>query len=534
MTRAEGRGDVVLLAFAAVSMAVLLLQLLDFGYGRDQGIYAAVAEAIRHGGVPYRDAWDFKPPGIFYIYTAATMLPGSAERAIRWIEVASLLSIVPACAILARTYLGDARAGVLSAALAVLIHVQSEFWDTAQPESFGAVCAIWGLVTGSAAVSVMQPADARRRRWLWAATGALYGAAFFLKPTVGAAGVVPLAIGLVRQSRASGPRMQAMASIAACFLAGAAGAALLSILPFLVRGGLDDFRIALFEFAPRYTAVSWRALFPHSAWWVLSDWLYGYSLVNLVGLLLLALPPLDERTRAGIVHIGGAIAVMLAGVAVQQKFFLYHYGAALPLTAILAGWGYWKLSRRIGTRWYGAAAVCALLVVLAGAVGRLVPTRDTFFARCALRLREWTHPAERQAIRDRLYSLYDYVGADNRQLAEWIRRDADSSGPLFVWGFTPELYPVTGRQPASRYIYNVPQRAPWSRDASRAELMSALRMASPAVIVVEHGDAVPQVTGTMADSAWELQTFPELRGFVAAGYDLAFHVPKFHAYRRKR
>jgi hypothetical protein len=439
--------------------------------------------------------------------------------------------MVPASLILARRYLGDYRAGALSAALAVLIHVQSEFWDTAQPESFGAVCVIWGLVTAAAAMD--SSSALARARWLWAATGALYSVALFLKPTVGVAGVVPLAIGIAAQARGAGSRARAIATIVACFVLGASVVALGAIVPFLLRGGLADFRIAVFEFAPRYTAVTWHALFPRSAGWVLSDWLYGYSLTNLVGLLLLALPPLDARTRAGILHLGGVIAVLLAGVAIQQKFFLYHYGAALPLTAVLAGWGYWKLARRVAGQWYGAVAVAALIVVLAGAVGRLVPTTDPFFARCMLRVREWTHPSEREAIRDRLYSLYDYAAGDNRLAAEWIRREVPESASIFVWGFTPELYPATERRAASRFIYNVPQRAPWSRDQSRAELMASLRAVPPDVIVVEHGDAVPQVTGTLADSAWELQTFPELRSFVAERYVLAFHVPKFHGYRRK-
>jgi hypothetical protein len=50
-------------AGAALLIAVgwSLAHLLHFGYGRDQGIYHVVADEMRRGGAPYRDAWDFKP-----------------------------------------------------------------------------------------------------------------------------------------------------------------------------------------------------------------------------------------------------------------------------------------------------------------------------------------------------------------------------------------------------------------------------------------------------------------------------------------
>lgn len=46
------------------------LQILAFSFGRDQGIYALVGEGLLHGQLPYRDLWDFKPPGIFFVYAS--------------------------------------------------------------------------------------------------------------------------------------------------------------------------------------------------------------------------------------------------------------------------------------------------------------------------------------------------------------------------------------------------------------------------------------------------------------------------------
>ena len=61
----------MLMGAMSVAIIYLLLILITFKYGRDQGIYAVVGEAILSGGAPYSDAWDFKPPFIFFAYAAA-------------------------------------------------------------------------------------------------------------------------------------------------------------------------------------------------------------------------------------------------------------------------------------------------------------------------------------------------------------------------------------------------------------------------------------------------------------------------------
>src|SRR6185503_20182226 len=39
--------------------------------GRDNGFYLYIGEQIVHGKLPYRDAWESKPPAIFYLNALA-------------------------------------------------------------------------------------------------------------------------------------------------------------------------------------------------------------------------------------------------------------------------------------------------------------------------------------------------------------------------------------------------------------------------------------------------------------------------------
>src|SRR5690349_4238038 len=79
-------------AFLVTGLAAL--QILVFSFGRDQGIYAVVADGLLHGKLPYRDLWDFKPPGIFFVYALAQALFGKSMLAPRLLEVLGLIGLV--------------------------------------------------------------------------------------------------------------------------------------------------------------------------------------------------------------------------------------------------------------------------------------------------------------------------------------------------------------------------------------------------------------------------------------------------------
>ena len=66
-TRRSHMTNRLLLALACVLLIVRLPSLVQ-PMGGDEGLYAYVGERILDGGVPYRDAWDQKPPGIHFAY----------------------------------------------------------------------------------------------------------------------------------------------------------------------------------------------------------------------------------------------------------------------------------------------------------------------------------------------------------------------------------------------------------------------------------------------------------------------------------
>src|SRR5688572_23081908 len=53
-----------------LALIALRLPALSRPAGGDQHLYAYTAGRVLDGEIPYRDAWDQKPPGIFVVYAA--------------------------------------------------------------------------------------------------------------------------------------------------------------------------------------------------------------------------------------------------------------------------------------------------------------------------------------------------------------------------------------------------------------------------------------------------------------------------------
>jgi hypothetical protein len=469
---------------------------------------------MHEGGAPYRDAWDFKPPGVFFVYAAARSLFGEGMAAVRILEALGFASLVLAFALFSRRFTGSAAPGLLGGALAASGHVWLGFWHTGQPESFGAIALAWALVLATT------PAERGRRRELaWAGAGALYAAAALLKPPLGGGLVVSwvFALRTARAEASPEDRGRAWLRPTAAFGVGAALPLGLTLLYFALAGALPDLVEALFVFTPEYTKLNYRS---GSAWVfafrAVEFLLFRFSLLNPLGLLLLfALPRLHAREREGVFHVLGVLAFVLVGVALQGRFFAYHYGAAVPLAALIGGLGLYKLVRLGERHALGVVALAAALLWLANANGLQGSIPGSFLERV---------------------QVFDDGRARNfetRRTAAWVSTHTEPGDAIYVWGFQPMLYGLADRRPASRFVYNAPQRAVWYGGRARPLLMSELERERPAAILVESGDVHPGTTGNELDSAQVLERFPKLRRFLRDGYAPVETVGRFTIHLRK-
>jgi hypothetical protein len=509
--------DAVFVAAALLGAAYLVAHLLLFRFGFDQGVYALCADALLDGKLPYRDVWDFKPPGIYFVYAIGRALSRGAIG-VRAVEAASLASLVWGSALLARQRLGDARPGLVGGALAVLAHVQLDFWHTAQPEGFAAVALVWALVAAGD--------DAPALRLV--AAGALYGFAALLKPPCGG-GLVVSAVALAWRRRSRGP----LAALAPALLlvAGAALALAATGLFFVARGGWPALQHTLFEFVPRYLDLAHRDVLGQTVH-ALAEWLFGFEALIGIGLALALALPRGPREAGALAELLGVAGACVVGVALQGKFYDYHFGAALPLGAIAAGWGLWKLWR-LGEGRRRVAAM-ALTLALVAALRDPGPSRREhgFWQHAQARLFMLAHPELRPVISPTLASALWVDDGANRAVARFLDEHTPPDAAIFVWGFESTIYLEAARRPASRYVYDAPQRCAWERAAARAQLMRDLSATPPAAIVVEHRDFCEPILCSEDDSATLLDGFAELRALLDHHYRLATEIGALEVWLR--
>jgi 4-amino-4-deoxy-L-arabinose transferase-like glycosyltransferase len=520
--------DTWLAALGWTVVAFSLGQVLCFGFGRDQAIYAEVARRMAEGAVPYRDVWDFKPPGIFSIYAAAFAVFGERSWAPRVLEVSALLLLVLAFRGISRIATGRSLPGTVGGALACLAHAQLDFWHTGQPESFGAATvavALWAALRYHTSPS--------RRRAAWATgSGVLFGLSFLLKPPLGG-GALVCAIALGAASWRQQRRLSS--ALAPALLLGGGALLVLGTCAgiFAWSGAWEDLTWTLFEFAPGYTRAGAAGSFASGTMRALHETFWQYGVWGLSGVVLGVLAATEVRgLRMPFALVLSVALVHLIGVALQRKHFPYHHGAVLPLVALCAGFGFeWLWQRSKGGRLGRAGpplAVAAMAALVAVRTIRL-DVEGSFWWRAGGRLGGLFGVAPARSL-DRVVG-YDLSAI--REVAGAVARRISTEDALYVWGFEPALYFFSGRRPASRFIYNVPQRATWQRARARAALLADLARDPPALFAVQHGDRFEWVTGDRLDSAESLSSFPELVALLHRDFHLSARVRNFDLYARR-
>lgn len=537
--------DTALVAFSVLVIALSIGLVLTFDYGRDQAIYALVGREIVHGKMPYRDAFDFKPPGIFLVYAIARAIFGAAQYGPRVLEALAMIGTSAGLVRLARAHLGDAKIGFVAAALASQVHAQLDFWHTGQPESFGGTLTIAGLVLTSIGLGYgpAGPRETPLAQWkalvAFGGAGALFGLAGLMKPPLAGGGaIVAVAAALHVWSRRDQDASTRDALIAAAKPVGAValGGALpigLVLLWFKATGALGDLRDVLFVFTPFYTKLSWegRSVWP-MAWFGFTQWLVGYSSVLTAGMVttLVVRPKASDRWL--LVTTVALIALHIGGVVMQGKFFPYHWGATFPLTALVAAVGVTRLYSAAAARGPHLVAAVVAGLGIATMFHAPVPNLETFTDRSKRRLKLFVTGPMDVAARDQLASVADVDAGENRAVAAFVKEHTKPGDPIFVWGFECVIYDLADRPIASRYIYDVPQRATWSKVEMQRKLMPELEASKPAAIVVEHRDVFPDVTGDNYDSANSLWSFAELRELLFHHYRQEATIGDFDVYLR--
>jgi hypothetical protein len=489
--RARSAFWLALLAVALVAIA-LRARVADLPFERDEGEYAYVAWRWLAGDVPYRDAFDQKPPGIFAFYAAAFAVGGESPAAVRWAAQIWLLGAL-ACVAALGARLANPAAGV-AAAIAGVALTSDPSWlgnaiNTEQIATLPLALGAWLAWTADGA----RLATARA-----AALGLCAAGAILLKPVTAPIVAFEIATALVR-SRARGAASLGIATGGALALGAtlgwfAAHGALAALLDAVVWNNLDYAGATPLAQYPVYFAAQFRpTLGPLGP-------LYGAAL----------LAPLALRTRtigaARLAWIAAWLAASLLAVSAGGYFRQHYFALAMPPLALLAGIGLDALVRTI----LGARFVARLAAPFAAAVllGWSVAVGWWYYG-----------PATPAAKLHRIYGSNPFPEAP--ALGAWLASRAADDDRIFVYGSEPQLLFYAQRPSASRYIFVYPLMMPLPASAARQrETLAELDAAPPRFVV-----GVFVRTSTLEQPGTPPELERGLRERIERDYEVAAVVP---------
>jgi hypothetical protein len=467
------------LTHGLVLFALLWLPTLWLPFGRDQGLWAAIADQVNRGGAVYADGITLKPPGITYLYSWALAL-WRDMRAIRILDLVWLSGTLVFMILLVPRP-GRRLLGPLLGLLFGITHFfVFTYWEMAGPD-------VWIGLPVVAAVWMHRaewPGYTLARRLL---LGALFAGAFWLKyPALLLIGILP-ALDLWGPSslrpRSIGTFARAWGLTGLGFLLGI-GTVLMEVTS---SGAFEAFREVQIDYLLGYAGyrlesgtaeLQWSRFNPLFALHSVQAFFLAVPFLLLPALLVAPCWP-SARER-GLWPYWLAALLALGATVAQKKFFLAHYGPMIPWLCLLAGFGIERAARWIAERiemeerWRPTL----MLALAVGMTSCLLPLSDDLHVRMP-QLSAWMQqiggdPEDRRAFYDHFgpYGAGDFSFLADAEVAHHLRRTTDPDDAVFVWGFEPLVYFLADRPPASRFMASTTLTNPASNPAWRDELFA--------------------------------------------------------------
>ncbi len=412
----------------------------------DEAVTFTMAEQILAGDIPYRDAVDQRTPLAPYAQAAVAAVGGHWNLRAQHGALALMIGLSAVLLWQLARRLGDEATGVAAALwftwLALML---PSVRDTMAAHT------AWYLILGSTAGFWALARAWKSGRPGWAvASGAAFGLSFLAKQP----GLLDFGVALVLVAlrvRAEPKRWRESARLGMALLAGWAAPVLGTGLYFAAKGAWPD--------VAYYT-------------WTYNQVLYVPEVGRLERWRMMRVPfELAWASHPLVLVAGGLAAVTLLGGAMRQLFrrpaefdlatwLILGWSAAGLVSTTLSGRDFTHYSIQLIP---GLSLACGWLTARLGRAGR-----DWCAGQPVRRVGMWVAVAALAgwllwpvAARLRAFNL---PLAESDAIAQLVRRHTTPADRIFVWGYTPEIYPLSERRPATRFLYNtfVTGMIPWT------------------------------------------------------------------------
>jgi hypothetical protein len=443
-----------LLAAAVAGLAIRVFSVVE-PLGIDQSLWASAVRGMSRHQLLYRDVWEQRPPGIYFIYLAGFTILGWTPAAVAWLDILASTTTALLLFLIVRR-LSDSTIGALAAALYATLTIpgwlyrHDGFLERSVCETFIVMCV---------ALSAWCAVEWRERSSIWwaAGMGLFAGAAVVFKPNAGLYFPALLSWLWLYRRRSSSTSASTLTRTLVVAVLASTIPPLLTVLWLLHLGLIGDARVAVLEFnrfyvAQGFTLKAYAIDFSKAIWLRMKTdplWAAGG-----LGSLVVAWELGRKRALSalpGLAIFWGTAAAVVIMVNGARLFNTYFIQAFAPL-AVLAAWVMGDRAREsLNAR---VVAVATALVMATLMFQRSYPARVLEWARADLDLIRGR--VDRTAYLDGFGGYGNdrgYSARANEELASYIRANSSSDDRIFLFGINGAgIYFLSDRLTAHRFL----------------------------------------------------------------------------------
>jgi hypothetical protein len=454
----QSRIGVVLCSVYVILLAALLtvyfapVPLTHFAKS-DSGVFLYIGQRIADGATPYRDAWDHKPPLVFYVNALGLVLAGGSAWGV-W--ALGSLGVTAAIWMLLATF--RRSFGTVPALLGAVGFAAAAIWTL----EYLNVTEVYALPLEAFIFYTFIKTD-RARGYI--AAGFATALLFLLRQNlIGAGLAAAVCIPVLHRGGSPWPVVKRWAQMLLGFTIPVATV----VVYFALRGTLHEMYAAAFLFNVEYSATTWHTR--------LASLLPGINATAGAGALLLALAAIGFAVLSRLEHqpvaVRSVVILALADLALEvplaaisgRGYAHYFSPWAPPLACLVAYLGYAVSHFSTGDVFGTKARRISAGVLLATS---LFLVENAALLRAVLQKSAWrpNDPAR-------------------ENVAALMKEHTAATDRVFVWGYGPELYLMSGRYAPSRYFMQtaLAQRK-FSDRAMIAEITGSLDEGKPRLII---------------------------------------------------
>lgn len=497
--------------------------------GNDQSLYMYVADRILDGGSPYVDAWDQKPPAVFFVYGALRAVwPHASAVALADLVAAGLTAWL--LVLLGRRTIGTS-AGFIAAALFLLF----------SHPSLGRVSGVYirgqceVFIAPVVALALLLLVRSHATRWHVLGAGVALGAAFWLKYNA-LAYALPLVVAMwlwrprrfANEALTLGTGFAAVSLVIIGFVAAhrALGAMWLATIDYNLRYSGETYR------SGAGGALAYLATMPFAHARVDMLWFLGSA-----GVAWLVFTALRSHARVVALVVAWLAAAVISIAINGARDLPQYFVQAAPALAFAGAAGMTLAWQR------GRTTQAIVALVLVGGLWKVGVEAPSFAGarwaglpqladNVAFDLRYMSGRIDRDTYLSRFKGAQKFDAAAYAGLADTLRSTTTAADRIFVFGFAPGVYLDSQRQSASRFFWSRPVILEFAADHEgygSAGLLRDLDATKPAVVTLQKQDWRPDV----ANSRDFFKATPALNAWLTSHYTLDDDAPIFEVWRRK-